>query len=140
VLEHNAAEASGVKGQMAGAGSKGNWPVHVALVAWAILAVSLEHWFPGWGVPVGITGLVVGLTIYAGKRLWGRVWFWTATAIWAVIQVPLMIHVQPLIIRFKLLFTFPLAIIVFLAFGVILQILCLIFGVDRVNFDSLKSR
>jgi hypothetical protein len=129
-----------VKGQMAGTGSKGNWPVHVALVAWAILAVSLEHWFPGWGVPVGTGGLVVGLTIYAGKRLWHRVWFWAATAIWAVIQVPLMIHIQPLIVRFKLLFTFPFAIADFLAFAVILQILCLIFGVDRINFDALKWR
>jgi hypothetical protein len=57
-------------------GSKGNWPMHVTLVAWAIVAVSLEHWFPGWGVPVGIGGLVVGLAIYASKRLWYRVWFW----------------------------------------------------------------
>jgi hypothetical protein len=121
-------------------GFKGNWPMHLSLVAWAILAISFEHWFHGWGVAIGIGGLVIGLAGYAHRRLWLKVWFWVAIAIWAAIQVPLMIRVQPLIVRLKLLFTFPFAIIDFLVFAVILQALCLIFGVDKINFDAFKSK
>src|SRR5882757_3889384 len=104
-------------------GFKANWPMHVAIVAWAIVAISLEHWFPDWGVPVGIGGAVVGISIYAQRRVWPTVWFWVAIAIWAAIQVPLMIRVQPLITRYKLLFTFPFTLVDFLGFAVFLQIL-----------------
>ena len=51
----------GMREKIAQRDSSSNWPVHVALVIWAIVAVSLEHWFSGWGVPIGIGGLVVGL-------------------------------------------------------------------------------
>jgi hypothetical protein len=101
--------------------SKSNWPVHVALVTWAIGAISLEHWLPGWGVPVGIGGLVVGLIIHALRRLWHEVWFWATVAIIAVLQVPLMIYVQPYMNRFKLLFALPFAVLDFLVIGVVIQ-------------------
>jgi hypothetical protein len=110
-------------------GSKGNWPVHLALVTWAIAAVSLEHWLPGWGVPVGIGGLVVGLIIHALRRLWHEVWFWVTVAILAMLQVPLMLYVQPYMNRLKLLFVFPFAVIDFLAFGIVIQ--CVAFLCSR---------
>jgi hypothetical protein len=101
--------------------SKSSWPMHVTLVAWAIVAISLEHWFPGWGVPVGIGGLVVGLTIHALRRLWHEVWFWVTVAIMAALQVPLMLYVQPYMNRLKLLFVFPFALVDFLVFGIVIQ-------------------
>jgi hypothetical protein len=51
-----------------------------------------------------------------------------------------MIHVQPSIDRFKLLFSFPLAIVDFLVLAAILQALCLIFRVDKINLDAFKPR
>jgi hypothetical protein len=68
--------------KIANRGFKDNWPIHTAIVVWAIVAISLEHWFPDWGVPIGVGGAVVGISIYAQKRVWPKVWFWVAIAIW----------------------------------------------------------
>ena len=108
---------------------RGNWPVHIALVAWAIVAVAFEHWFPGWGVPIGIGGLVVGLGVHALRRLWHEVWFWSTVTVVAALQVPLILYVQPYMSRLKLLFIFPFAVIDFLAFGVVVQ--CVAFICSR---------
>jgi hypothetical protein len=109
---------------------KGNWPMHVVLVTWAILAVSLEHWFPGWGVPIGIAGLVVGLAIHACRRLWHEVWFWVTMAIMSALQVPLMLYVQPYMNRLKLLFTLSFAVADLLALGTVIQCVALLCSRD----------
>jgi hypothetical protein len=120
----------GMREKIAQRDSSGNLPVHVALVIWAIVAVSLEHWFSGWGVPIGIGGLVVGLAIRAGRRLWHEVWFWATVAIMAALQVPLMLHVQPYMTRLKLLFIFPFAVVDFLVFGIVVQCVALLCSRD----------
>ena len=126
--------------KIAGRGFKANWPMHAAIVAWATFAISLEHWFPDWGVPIAVGGGVIGISIYAQRRLWPRVWFWIAIAIWTVLQVPLMTRVQPLITQYKLMFTFPFAIVDFLGFAVFGQVLSIMFGVDKPNWDAFKSK
>jgi hypothetical protein len=109
--------------------SKSNWPMHAALVACATAAVSLEHWSPGWGVPVGIGGLVVVLIIHALRRLWHEVWFWVTVAIITLLQGPLMLYVQPYMNQLKLVFIFPFAVLDLLACAIVIQ--CVAFLCSR---------
>ena len=82
---------------------KRSWLIHAVIITWCLLAVSTEHWYPGWSAAIAVGGAVPGLVVRALRRLWHEVWFWMTVVIMAALQVPLMLHVQPYMVRLKLL-------------------------------------
>jgi hypothetical protein len=84
--------------------SKQNWRVHAVIVIWCLLAVSTEHWFPGWSGAIAVGGAVPALLIYSTPKAWGEVWYWVTITIFALLQLPLMLYVQPLIVTLKISF------------------------------------
>jgi hypothetical protein len=107
---------------------KKSWRIHLVIVAWCLLSVSTEHWFHNWSLAIAIGGAVPGLIVYSLQRAWHEAWFWITVAILSLLQVPLMIYVQPLIVRFKFPILLPLALGDYLGMAIILQGLALIFS------------
>ena len=108
--------------------SKSNWHIHAIIIAWALLCVSTEHWFPGWSGAIGVGGAVPALIVYSTSKAWREVWYWITNVILAALQVPLMIFVQPLIERYKFSFLFLFAFVDFFAVTIILQGVALVFS------------
>jgi hypothetical protein len=107
---------------------KRNWRIHAVIVTWCLLAVSTEHWFHGWSGAIAVGGAVPALIVYSTSKAWHEVWYWVSIAIFALLQVPLMIYVQPLIVRLKLSFLFPFAFVDYFAVVVIMQCIALVFS------------
>jgi hypothetical protein len=107
---------------------KGNWRIHGIVVIWCLLAFSTEHWFPGWSGAIAVGGAVPALIVYSTSKAWCEVWYWVSIAVFALLQVPLMIYVQPLIVRFRFPFLFLFAFADYLAVMVIMQCVALVFS------------
>jgi hypothetical protein len=107
-----------------------NWLIHAVIITWCLLAVSTEHWWPGWSAAIAVGGAVPGLVVRGLRRLWHEVWFWVAVVIMTALQAPLMLHVQPYMVRLKLLFIFPFAVADLLAFGIVIQCVALVCSRD----------
>lgn len=105
-----------------------NWLIHAVIVTWGLLCVATEHWFPGWSGAIGVGGVVPALIIYSLWKAWHELWFWITIAILATLQVPLMIYVQPLIIRYRFSFLFLFAFVDYLVVGVVMQCVALVFS------------
>ena len=108
--------------------AKGNWPIHVVIVIWCLLAVSTDHWFAGWSGAIAVGGAVPALIVYSTSKAWCEVWYWVSIAVIALLQVPLMIYVQPLIVRLRFPFLFVLAFADYFAVVVIMQCVALVFS------------
>jgi hypothetical protein len=108
--------------------SKQNWRVHAVIVIWCLLAVSTEHWFPGWSGAIAVGGAVPALLIYSTPKAWGEVWYWVTITIFALLQLPLMLYVQPLIVTLKISFLFVLAFADYFVVVAAMQCLALIFS------------
>ena len=115
-----------------------NWRIHAVILAWCLVAVSTEHRFPGWSGAIAVGGAVPALIVYSTSKAWREVWYWVSIALFALLQVPLMIHVQPLIVRFKLSFLFPFAFADYFAVVMIMQCIALVFS--KVYARSLPRR
>ena len=106
----------------------GNWRIHAVIVVWCLLAISTEHWFPGWSGAIAVGGAVPALIVYSTSKAWREIWYWVSIAVFALLQIPLMIYVQPLIGRLRFPFLFLFAFADYLAVAVIMQCIALVFS------------
>lgn len=105
-----------------------NWHIHAIIVTWAVLVVSTEHWCPGWSGAIGVGGAVPALLVYSTSKAWHEVWYWIAIAALALLQFPLMIFVQPFIVRYRFPFLYLFALFDYLAVAVMMQCIALLFS------------
>jgi hypothetical protein len=125
---HNCAYESRKANQWTAASVMRNWRIHAVIVAWCLIALSRELRFPGWSGAIAVGGGVHALVAYATWKARHEVWYWLTISVLGLLQVPLMIHVQPWIVRLKFSVLFPFALADYLAFAVIMQCVALVFS------------
>jgi hypothetical protein len=125
--------------QKPSANAKGNWRIHAVIATWCVAAVSTEHWFPGWSGAIGVGGAVPALVVYSTSKAWGEVWYWITIAALTVLQIPLMMHVQPFIVRLKFAFLFPFAFVDYFAVAIIMQCLAWFFSKAYARNHTSRS-
>ena len=106
----------------------GNWRIHAVIVTWCLIAIATEYRFPGWSGAIAVGGAVPGLIVYSTWKAWHEVWYWITISVLGLLQIPLMIYAQPLIVRLKFSFLFPFAFADYLAVLVIMQCVALVFS------------
>jgi hypothetical protein len=55
----------------------------------------------GWGGAIVSAGASIAVPTMAFRKLWGQGWFWLVCALLAVLQIPLVIVVHPLVEQFR---------------------------------------
>ena len=101
---------------------KVTWRVYVISIPLAVVAISLEHWYPGISRPIGASGAALVGTVITKHRYWGFRWFWITLVLLTALQFPLMVLAKPLLDYLKFLFMWVLAFVDLLAIGLVIEI------------------
>jgi hypothetical protein len=74
-----------------------SWPVKVFLLLIGAMAGFLDHAFAGWGVPIFVAVGTLVISVFYWREFWNQMWFWITMGLLAIVQVPLIIAMRPLI-------------------------------------------
>jgi hypothetical protein len=72
-------------------------PVKWVLLSLALLAGFFEHDFGRWAAPIAMAAIALVVPILLYRTYWGKLWFWITALLLAVVQIPLVMLVRPLI-------------------------------------------
>jgi hypothetical protein len=71
----------------------------VLLVLLALLAGFFEHALGGWAGPTVMALIAVIVPVLLLRTFWNQAWFWVTATLLALLQLPIVLAVRPLIER-----------------------------------------
>lgn len=73
------------------------WPVKAILIFVALLCGFFEHALGGWAGPICMALAAVVVPVFLLRKFWNGKWFWITAAALALVQIPLVVKIRPLI-------------------------------------------
>ena len=97
-------------------------------ISLGIGAVVVDQRLTGWGSSIGVVLCVIGAAVFILRRYWRMTAFWITLVLLAVLQVPFVLFLRPLLSDYQphhWVYMFGSALIDFFLVAYILNLVCL---------------
>jgi len=71
------------------------WPLGLALGVALVLLGFFSDYLGGWGLPVGMAAVGIGVPTLKYRRYWKLGWFWSVISGLVLLQIPLLLWSRP---------------------------------------------